>query len=140
MKTFAVILVAAVMLVAGRDGHARPHPRHHVRHAVNSAKHSVKHHRARARQRARTVETVRVDDELVLAPTMLRQMQRNLVDGGYYTGPIDGHLTARTRTALSAFQQEYHLRSHAGALDHATADALLGRDQVLAAATRAPIL
>ena len=70
---------------------------------------------------------------------MLKQMQHNLVDGGYYAGPIDGRLTARTRAALAGFQREYHLTTHDGALDHATADALLGRDQVLAASTR-PIL
>jgi peptidoglycan hydrolase-like protein with peptidoglycan-binding domain len=71
---------------------------------------------------------------------MMRQLQHNLADGGYYSGPIDGHLTARTRAALADFQREYHLHSHSGALDKTTADALLGRDQVLAATTHTPVL
>lgn len=140
MKPVVVILVAALALFVGRDGHARPHPRRHAHHAVTAAKHSAKRHRARVHQRARTVETVRPDDELVLAPAMLRQLQHNLTAGGYYSGPIDGRLTARTRTALADFQREYHLHRHDGALDRATADALLGRDQVLAATTHRPVL
>ena len=125
-----------------RSGHARPHSRRHAHHAVAAARHAVRHHhaRARARQRARHVEEIRADDELVLAPTLMKQLQHNLADGGYYAGPFDGRLSSRTRAALADFQREYHLRSHAGALDHATADALLGRDQVLAATTHTPIL
>jgi hypothetical protein len=140
MKSFYVILVAALIIAAGRDGHARPHPRSDAHHALTAARHSLGHHRAHAHQRARTVEKIRADDELVLRPSLMRQLQHNLTDGGYYSGPIDGHLTLRTRAALADFQREYHLRSHAGALDHATADALLGRDQVLAATARPPIL
>ncbi len=140
MKAFYVILVAALVVVAGRDGHARAHPRRHAHRAVAAAKRSVRRHHGRAHQRARTVEQIRADDELVLGPSLLRQLQHNLVDGGYYSGPIDGRLTQRTRAALAGFQREYHLNSHAGALDHSTADALLGRDTVLAASTRAPIL
>lgn len=138
MKPLVVILVAALALFVGRDGHARP--RHHAHRAIAAAKHSARRHRARVRPPARTVETIQADDELVLGPSLMRQLQHNLADGGYYRGPIDGRLTSRTRAALGDFQREYHLRGHAGALDHATADALLGRNQVLAATTHTPVL
>ncbi|MCA1617038.1 MAG: peptidoglycan-binding protein, partial [Acidobacteria bacterium] len=70
-----------------------------------------------------------------LSPAMLRDVQRNLVDGGYYRGAVDGRLTAATRHALADFQQEYHIRA-TGHLDRATAEALLGRDTV--ASTTSP--
>jgi peptidoglycan hydrolase-like protein with peptidoglycan-binding domain len=69
-------------------------------------------------------------DELVLSPMMMRQLQHNLVDGGYLPRhDVDGRLTPRTRRALAEFQDEYHLR-RTGKLDRATAEALLGHDTV----------
>jgi hypothetical protein len=145
MKRLVVILVAALSTAVGADGYARP--RHHHRH------HSVAHvaHRAavhseravekaratkhRARRRARTHDALRssYSDELALSPALLRQVQRNLVDGGYYRGTVDGRLTLATRHALVDFQHEYHLGA-TGRLDRPTAEALLGRDAVASAA------
>jgi peptidoglycan hydrolase-like protein with peptidoglycan-binding domain len=59
----------------------------------------------------------------------MRQLQHNLDDAGYLQGTIDGRLTARTRRALAEFQRDYHMPG-TGALDRATAEALLGRDAI----------
>ena len=68
-------------------------------------------HRARVRIRRTTVAPrPSYSDELALSPAQMKQLQRNLVDGGYYAGAIDGQLTSRTRHALTDFQREYHLR------------------------------
>ncbi len=139
MKPLVVILVAALSLAIGADGHAR-HRHHRVRAAVRKTE--VKAHRTHHRARERVRRTsgsgpslrTSYDDELALSPSLLKQIQRNLVDGGYYSGVIDGRLTTRTRSALGAFQREYHLEPANGHLDRRTADALLGRDVVLAAA------
>ena len=106
MKRLLVFLVAALCITVGADGYARPH-RHHA---------------------ARSKRIVRPND-VALSPSLLRQLQRNLVEGGYLHGPSDGRLGPRTRHALAEFQREYHLRP-TGTLDRATADALLGRDVV----------
>ena len=145
MKRLVVILVAALSTAVGADGYARP--RHHDRHhplahaahrgavhterAVEKAR-STKH---RARRRARTNDALPTtyNDELALAPALIRQVQRNLVDGGYYRGTADGSLTAATRHALIDFQHDYHLDA-TGHLDRPTAEALLGRDTVATAA------
>jgi hypothetical protein len=140
MKRLVVILVAALSTAVGADGYAQPHyhrHRHpiahaahrravHAEHAVGKAR-STKH---RARRRARTNELpASYSDELALSPPLLRQVQHNLVDGGYYRGSLDGRLTPATRHALVDFQHEYHLDA-TGHLDRRTAEALLGRDAV----------
>jgi hypothetical protein len=139
MKRLLAFLVAALCVTVGADGHARPR-RHHP---VAAAKRAVRHDRHRARIRHRPARTTapaaKQSDELVLSPVLLKQLQRNLVDGGYLNGPADGRLTPRTRQALAKFQREYHLVG-TGALDRATAEALLGRDAIgaytLASATK----
>jgi hypothetical protein len=69
-------------------------------------------------------------DELVLSPLLLKQLQHNLVDGGYLPRrDVDGRLTPPTRHALAEFQDEYHL-ARTGKLDRATAEALLGHDTI----------
>lgn len=143
MKRLVVILVAALSIAVGADGYARP--RHHRRHhsaahvvhrgAVHSAravdKARATKHRARRRARVNALPAS-YDDELALSPALLRQLQRNLVDGGYYRGTIDGRMTPATRHALLEFQREYHLGA-SGHLDRRTAEALLGRDTVATA-------
>jgi len=134
MKRLVVILVAALSIAVGADGYARPrhHHRHHrIARAVERAR-STKH---RAHRRARSNDALRssYSDELALSPALLRQVQRNLVDGGYYRGTVDGRLTPATRHALVDFQHEYHLDA-TGHLDRRTAEALLGRDAVATAA------
>jgi hypothetical protein len=147
MKRLVVIFVAALSIAVGADGYGRP--RHHHRHPVAHAAHrgavhteravektpSTKH---RARRRARTNDALSTSysDELALSPTLLRQIQRNLVDGGYYRGAVDGRLTPATRHALVDFQHEYHL-GPTGHLDRPTAEALLGHDTVASVAPRA---
>src|SRR5947209_15469949 len=143
MKVLAVILVAALSLTVGADGYAHPrHHRHPVAHAADRAAVHATHaaqkarttkHRARRRARGNALRTS-YSDELALSPALLRQVQRNLVEGGYYRGAIDGRLTPATRHALADFQREYHLRSPIGHLDRTTAEALLGRDTVASAA------
>ncbi|MGZ3427820.1 MAG: peptidoglycan-binding domain-containing protein [Polyangia bacterium] len=140
MNRLLAFLVAALCLNVGADSHARPRRQHPVAATKRAAKHE--RHRGRIRQRpARTTAPLASqNDELVLAPAQLKQLQRNLVDGGYLRGTTDGRLTPRTRKALAEFQREYHMVG-TGALDRATAEALLGRDAlgspaVAAAATR----
>lgn len=141
MKPLVVILVAALSLAVGADGHARHHRRHRVRAAAHQAevKAHRTHHRARVRvRRTTTGPSLRssYDDELALSPALMRQLQHNLVDGGYYSGAIDGRLTPRTRVALEAFQREYHL-APSGHLNRATAEALLGTDAIRSAVASA---
>lgn len=138
MKHTVVILVAALSIAVGADGYARPH-RHPVRHTVHKVEgkahvHAhVSKHRARVRiRRTTTAPRPSYSDELALSPAQMKQLQRNLVDGGYYNGAVDGELTPRTRHALIDFQREYHLDAH-GHLNRATAEALLGRDAVASA-------
>jgi peptidoglycan hydrolase-like protein with peptidoglycan-binding domain len=131
MKPLVVILVAALSIAVGADGYAQHRRHHRVRHAIHKA--HVTKPRARIRiRRATTAPRPSFNDELVLSPAQMKQLQRNLVDGGYYAGAIDGRLTPRTRHALSDFQREYHLRDN-GHLDRATVEALLGRDAVASA-------
>jgi peptidoglycan hydrolase-like protein with peptidoglycan-binding domain len=54
----------------------------------------------------------------------VRQAQMHLRAGGYYPGPIDGHLGPRTRAALRAYQRAHGL-PRTGTLDRATSHALL---------------
>jgi peptidoglycan hydrolase-like protein with peptidoglycan-binding domain len=136
MKALVVILVAALSLAVAADGHTRTrhyrghHPVAAATHAAAHKIHTIKH---RARRRARTTAPrASSSDEIVLSPALMRQLHRNLVDGGYYTGAVDGRLTPRTRHALADFQREYHLRM-TGHLDRPTAEALLGRDAVASA-------
>jgi hypothetical protein len=131
MKSLVVILVAALSIAVGADGHARPRHRYRHHHPVAAAAHKVRAAKHRARRRVRNSVSPRASysDEIALSPAHLRQLQRNLVDGGYYNGAVDGRLTPRTRHALADFQAEYHLR-RTGHLDQRTAEALLGRDVV----------
>jgi len=133
MKPLVVIFVAALSLAVGVDGHAQHRRHHRVRAAAHQAevKAHRAHHRARVRVRRTTGPSLRssYDDELALSPALMRQLQRNLVDGGYYSGAIDGRLTQRTRSALEDFQREYHL-APSGHLTRATAEALLGTDAI----------
>lgn len=135
MRRLLVLLVAAIGLTVGAAGHAAPHP--HRR--ATAIKHHVKTRRHRAGRRIRTVTPLAAEgDEIVLSPALLKQLQRNLIDGGYLVGTADGRLTRRTRRALAEFQRDYHMVG-TGALDRATAEALLGSDVIgaytIAAAT-----
>jgi hypothetical protein len=129
MKRLLVLVVAALGITVGADSHARPR-RHH--HPVAAAKRALKHERHRARIRHRPARTTgpleHESDELVLSPVQLRQLQRNLVDGGYLR-TVDGRLGSRTRRALVEFQSEYHL-ARTGRIDRPTGEALLGRDAI----------
>ncbi len=89
------------------------------------------HRPTRARMPSPSSEDVAVTrwDEVTLSPSLMRQLQSNLVDGGYLRGTCDGRMTPRTRRALALFQLEYHL-APTGRLDRETADALLGRDVI----------
>jgi peptidoglycan hydrolase-like protein with peptidoglycan-binding domain len=136
MNRLAVILVAACGLTVGADGYARHHKHHPVAAAVEKAHHKASAAKRRARNRIRRTTTAprpSYSDELALSPSLMKQIQRNLVDGGYYSGALDGRLTPRTRRALVDFQREYHLEAR-GHLNRATAEALLGRDVIVAAA------
>ena len=130
MKRLLVLVVAALGITVGADSHARPR-RHH--HPVATAKRTLKHERHRARIRHRPARTTgpleHESDELVLSPALLKQLQRNLVDGGYLRGTVDGRLGPGTRRALVEFQSEYRL-ARTGRIDRPTAEALLGRDAV----------
>jgi peptidoglycan hydrolase-like protein with peptidoglycan-binding domain len=127
MKRLAVLLVVALSLTIAGGGQAHPH-RH--RRSASVVKKPTKRHRARRPART-TAPLVSSRDELVLSPALLRQIQRNLVDGGYLRGTADGRLTPRTRHALAEFQREYHMVG-TGVLDRATAEALIGRDAISA--------
>ncbi len=117
---FALLLAASLVFTARADAHSRSHAHSHSR--------ITRHHRGRVRVRT---PRPRSRDELELSPSLLEQLQAHLRDGGYLRGRADGRLTPRTRRALIDFQREYHLRP-TGALDRATADALLGRDTIAA--------
>ena len=137
MKPLVVILVAALSVAVGADAHATSHRRHRLRaaaHETHAKAHAIRH-RARVRVRRTSAPSLRStsDDEIVLSPTLMRQLQHNLAEAGYYDGTIDGRLTARTRAALADFQRDYHMGPN-GHLDRATAAALLGRDAVVGAA------
>jgi hypothetical protein len=136
MKRIVVILVAVLSIAVGADGYARHRKHHPVRAAIHKAhvkEHTAKH-RARARiRRTTTAPRPSYSDELALAPAQIKQLQRNLVDGGYYNGAVDGQLTPRTRRALVDFQREYNLDAR-GHLTRATAEALLGHDAIASAA------
>jgi peptidoglycan hydrolase-like protein with peptidoglycan-binding domain len=136
MKRLIAIFVAALFVSIGVDGHAQRRPRPH---ASTSTKKPTKKRRARRPVRMTPALAASQEDELVLSPVLIKQLQRNLVDGGYLHGTCDGRLTPRTRRALAEFQREYHMVG-TGALDRATAVALLGNEAVptahVAAATR----
>lgn len=117
MKTI-VALLAALLLA----GPALAHPHHRPR--------AARHARHRPQTRApRSATLAERSDEIVLSRDLLSQLQRNLAAAGYLDGTIDGRLTRRTRRALAAFQRDYHM-APTGALDLATARALLGSDVV----------
>ena len=131
MKRILVMLVATLSLCVGLEAHARPH-RHRVRHAAHVAKRRAKHAHHRARHvvtRDRTPRVQHPADELVLSPSLMRQLQQHLSDAGYFDGPTDGRLDARTRHGLAGFQRDYHLPGD-GSLTRASAEALLGRDTI----------
>jgi peptidoglycan hydrolase-like protein with peptidoglycan-binding domain len=125
MKRLLVLLVATLCVAIGDDGHAERH-----RRPTPIKKDGKKTKKRRARTPTRNATPLaQQHDEVVLSPALLKQLQRNLVDGGYLRGTADGRLTPRTRRALAEFQREYHLTG-TGALDRATAEALLGRDAI----------
>lgn len=130
MKSIIGLLVAGLIVCVGAEGHARPHRHHRVAHVEHVAKRRANRVRHRAR-RAITREPPRrsEEDELVLSPPLMKQLQHNLTDGGYLDGTIDGRLTPRTRAALAGFQRDYHLPGN-GALTRASAQALLGYDTI----------
>jgi peptidoglycan hydrolase-like protein with peptidoglycan-binding domain len=126
MKTIVTSVLAALLLLftPGADA-ARKRPRKPPRVRLNKAK--------QVRPKPSAVLPVSLAahaDEVQLSPAMVRRLQSNLIDGGYLGGRTDGHLTPRTRRAIAAFQAEYRLPSVRGALDRATADALLGRETI----------
>jgi hypothetical protein len=128
MRHFLAFLVAALALTIGADSHARPT---RTDRAVAKAKKGTKKvKRRRARMPPRPSSPLSAQhDELALSPVLIKQLQRNLVDGGYLRGTTDGRLSRRTRRALAEFQREYHMTG-TGSLDRPTAEALLGRDAI----------
>jgi peptidoglycan hydrolase-like protein with peptidoglycan-binding domain len=118
------LVVALLLALPAAD--ALAHKRHHPR-AIRPPS-SLAPLRVR---KARRAHVALVRDEVRLSPALLRQLQAHLVGGGYTNAAPDGKLTPRTRRAIAAFQREYHL-APTGALTLATADALLGREQITA--------
>lgn len=50
------------------------------------------------------------DDDVVLSsPALMRKIQQALTDRGFNPGPIDGRSGARTKAALSNFQDQYDI-------------------------------
>ena len=137
MKRLVVILVAVLGLAVGAGAHAqtRRHPTVRASRHERAGKARAVRHRGRLHIRRTSAPALRstYDDELALPSPLVRQLQHNLADAGYYDGAFDGHVTARTRRALADFQRDYHLRPD-GHLDRTTANALLGRDAVTRAA------
>jgi peptidoglycan hydrolase-like protein with peptidoglycan-binding domain len=126
MKRLLVLVVATLCVSLCADGYAERHRRGGT--TVKEGTKKSKKRRARTPTRTST-PLASQHDEVVLSPALLRQLQRNLIDGGYLEGTADGRLTQRTRRALAVFQREYHMVG-TGALDRATAEALLGHDVV----------
>ena len=126
MRYLLAFLVAMLGFAVGVDGHARPG---RIARATAKVKRTAKRAKRRhGRLPARTSTPLAAQhDEVVLAPAQLKQLQSNLVDGGYLRSTVDGRLGPRTRRALADFQREYHLTG-TGSLDRPTAEALLGRD------------
>ena len=56
-------------------------------------------------------------------PSLPEAVQRQLSKKGYYKGSIDGQFGPKSRSALSQFQADHHLRE-TGRIDEATLDAL----------------
>ncbi len=127
MNRLFVTLVVALAVSVSADGHAQPQRAH--RHHLTAASKASTKRRARHPQRTRAHMASGHHDELALSPSLIRQLQHNLVDGGYSCGPIDGRLTPQTHRALAEFQRDYHLRDD-GRLDRLTAQALLGHDAI----------
>ena len=126
MRTVVTSIVAALLClpIAASAKHVkRVHAHPHVKPRAQPAK-------SRARIRVHGPVTLAArSDELQLSEGLLRQLQMNLIEGGYLRGTIDGRLSERTRRALADFQREYHLPG-TGELDRSTAEALLGHDAV----------
>lgn len=133
MRHVIALVVATLCIAIGIDGHARPSGATAPTLRTKKATKKVKHHRGRRRPGRSASPLASQNDEVVLAPALLRQLQRNLVDAGYLHGTTDGRLTPRTRRALAEFQREYRMTG-TGALDRATAEALLGREALGSAA------
>lgn len=55
--------------------------------------------------------------EIIRVPVAADQVQLALKNAGYYQGPVDGKVGARTKKAISAFQKDNNLK----------ADGLIGR-------------
>ena len=130
MKRLVVLLVALLAVSFSADSHAQ----RKRRGAANAVK---KPHGKKRGTRAKVAAPPPLAseyDELVLSPVLLKQLQRSLIAGGYLAGTANGRLTPRTRRALAAYQRGCHLVG-TGALDRATAEALLGRDVMQAYTT-----
>lgn len=123
MKLLAAVLAAGVLapgIASAHHARARHAPTaHHPRSAA------VRVHEANPPSLAEG------SDEIELSPSLMKELKTNLAAAGYFDGPIDGRLTHRTRRALADFQRDYHM-APTGALDYATAEALLGHDTLSA--------
>jgi hypothetical protein len=120
MKTLVTVVLTACLCLPAAASRRQVRPRPHEARAQ------------RAHRRPRPLQPITVSahiDEISLSPSLMRRLQANLVEGGYLSGTNDGRLGPRTRRALRDFQREYHL-SVSGLLDRATAEALLGRDEI----------
>jgi len=131
----SLVVVAAILLLSSLPSRAEATPK-------RPAKTRVRAHRAKPRPRptrARAADgaNLAVRDEVPVTPALIKRIQMHLIEAGDLDGTVDGRLTQRTRRALSLFQTEYHLRV-SGTIDRATADALLGREEISAAEPMRP--
>jgi peptidoglycan hydrolase-like protein with peptidoglycan-binding domain len=127
MKTIVTLVLCSILALGSHEAGAK---KPQCKRVTTNRPHKSRVLRTKTRARRRTVPTLaEQSDEIVLSPNLLRKLQSNLVDGGYLTGTIDGRLTPRTRRALAEFQREYHMPG-TGALDRATAEALLGHELI----------
>lgn len=131
MKTLVTILCTSMLFLGVAEGKATARRRAHSSALPKRARSpKQKGQRRDGLQREQPPKSIaEEDDEIQLSPLLLRKLQSNLVDGGYLRGTVDGRLTHRTRRALAEFQREYHMTG-TGRLDRATAEALLGTEEI----------
>ncbi len=130
-----LVVIAAIVMLSSLPSRAEATPK-------RPTKTRVRAHRAKPRTRptrARTADgaNLALHDEVPLTPALIKKIQLHLIDGGDLDGTVDGRLTTRTRQALALFQTEYHLRV-SGTVDRATANALLGPEEISAADPQPP--
>jgi peptidoglycan hydrolase-like protein with peptidoglycan-binding domain len=127
MKTLVTFALAgALLVISANDASARKSRK--KSQVARPAKSKVIRTRTRARTRPPTT-LAENSDEITLSPNLMRDLQHNLVEGGYLVGTVDGRLTRRTRRAIAEFQRDYHMPG-TGALDRSTAEALLGHETI----------